>query len=321
MEKADIEKLNDIFFPQTQSRIREFKESASRFVHYTSAEAAMNIRRKREFWMREPTCMNDFSEVQHGLNCIIRTYRGDQAGLRFQEALNGLFDGVTTHIERNFDLSVPTLKAESYLACLSEHLQSGREDEFGRLSMWRAYCGNSGVAIVMNAAPILDGPGVLKVVTSPVEYLDDAGFARVLEKIAENIRNETEYLKRFGRDGVVNVVLAMLRIAALSTKHPGFHEEREWRVIYSPIFESTSNLERSIESVSGIPQTVLKLPLKSLPDGRATGAELPGLIDKIVIGPTQYPLAIHKAFVNLLREAEVPDPEKKVVISWLPLRR
>lgn len=44
------------------------------------------------------------------------------------------------------------------------------------------------------------------------------------------------------------------------------------------------------------------------------------LIDRIIIGPTQYPVAIYKAFVGLLAEAGVKAPEGKVFISHVPLR-
>jgi hypothetical protein len=42
----------------------------------------------------------------------------------------------------------------TYLACLSEHQD---EDEHGRLPMWRAYGATTGIALVINAAPVI-GP-------------------------------------------------------------------------------------------------------------------------------------------------------------------
>lgn len=320
MDKTEIEKLNSIFSPHTHARIQEFKKENSRFVHYTSAEAAMCILKSREFWMRDSSCMNDYTEVQHGLNCIIRAYTNEAVGAKFKAALNGIFEGITTDIERHFDHTMHILRGESYLACLSEHLTS-KEDGLGRLSMWRAYCGNAGVAIVMNSETILDGPGVLGVITAPVEYLDDAAFAKRLVEVSEKVQTETEYLKTLGKDAVTNLVLGMLRISALSTKHPGFHEEKEWRVIHSPIFGASKYLQRTIANISGVPQPVFKIPLRTPSDGVRTGAELPALINRIIIGPSQYPVSLAKAFTELLREAGVPEPEKKVFISGLPLRQ
>jgi hypothetical protein len=41
----------------------------------------------------------------------------------------------------------------------------------------------------------------------------------------------------------------------------------------------------------------------------------------IIIGPTKYPQAMWAAFRDLLMEARVPEPEKKIVVSDIPLRR
>jgi hypothetical protein len=51
------------------------------------------------------------------------------------------------------------------------------------------------------------------------------------------------------------------------------------------------------------------------------GAELPKLINRIIIGPTQFPEQLRLAMVKLLKFAEVPDAEKKVVCSTIPLRQ
>jgi hypothetical protein len=49
--------------------------------------------------------------------------------------------------------------------------------------------------------------------------------------------------------------------------------------------------------------------------------EIPSLINRIIIGPTQYPWAMWKAFVTLLSEAGVENAASKVFTSDIPLRR
>jgi hypothetical protein len=112
----------------------------------------------------------------------------------------------------------------------------------------------------------------------------------------------------------------MFRFAVLCTKHPGFHEELEWRVIHSPTYEPSERVTKTIETIRGVPQHVIKIPLKNYPDEGFVGGELHELLDRIIIGPTQHPHAIADAFCDLLHQAKIPDPEKKICISDIPLR-
>src|SRR5258708_31961153 len=68
--------LEKIFMPQARrQRIQagfddEQIRTPIRFVHYTSAEAALKIIKSKRLWMRNTTCMVDYREVQHGLQII-----------------------------------------------------------------------------------------------------------------------------------------------------------------------------------------------------------------------------------------------------------
>jgi hypothetical protein len=106
----------------------------------------------------------------------------------------------------------------------------------------------------------------------------------------------------------------------LCTKHPGFIEEREWRVIHAPQFEKSTRLTVAIESIGGTPQRVFKIPLQNVPEDDLSGIEIPELIDRIVVGPTKFPNEIQDAFIHLLSAAGVQNAAAKVVISNLPLR-
>jgi hypothetical protein len=48
---------------------------------------------------------------------------------------------------------------------------------------------------------------------------------------------------------------------------------------------------------------------------------IPALIDHIIIGPTRDPLAMREAFISLLDEAGVEQPDRKVFVSNIPLRQ
>jgi hypothetical protein len=311
------DRLAQIFFGYARTQQANADAKGTRFVHYTSAEAAVNILRTREVWMRESSCMNDFMEVEHGIRCVVNAYHANEKA--FGRRLDGLFPGISGEIEKLFDGWAPHLRTDTYLTCLSEHDDS--EDTFGRLSMWRAYSEATGVALVLHNKPFFTENTALKAYASPVAYLNDASFAEEFENVGRRIDGEADFLRGLDRQILVNNVFQMLKYAALCTKHPGFREEREWRVIYCPALEKSAHLVKGIQTVRGVPQAVYKIPLKDTPDEGLVGIEIPALVERVIIGPTAYPLAVRKAFVALLADAGMSDADKKVFMSDIPLRK
>ena len=92
--------------------------------------------------------------------------------------------------------------------------------------------------------------------------------------------------------------------------HPGFVEEKEWRVLYIPDVARSDQVLKAHETIAGIPQTVYKLPVRDI-----------SKIDRIIIGPTRMPKTIADAFTDLLGSIGVAEPASKVVISEIPRRR
>jgi hypothetical protein len=313
-----LDRLFRIFFPNAYNRQLAFLMSGKRLAHYTSAEAAMSILRNKEVWMRKTSCMNDFSEVQHGLDCLIEAYKGEH-GKGFRAALDGIFDGITAEIEQHFNGWIPHFKNDTYIACFSEH--QNEEDYFGRLSMWRAYSDMTGVAFVMNTAPFFKPSQALKAYTSPVAYLIDKNFEAEFQLVLDNIVREQDFIETQDRKTITSIVFLAFKFAALCTKHLGFEEEKEWRIVYSPSMEKSPHLIKDVKVIKGIPQPIYKVPLQDIPDEGLTGIEIPFLLDRIIIGPSEYPLVMHEAFCDLLLDAGVKEPQEKVFISYIPLRR
>jgi hypothetical protein len=309
------ERLLRVFHPYALDQLMNVASNGTRFVHYTSAEVAMNILRTKEVWMKNASCMNDFMEVEYGLDSLRKAYSATD----FKSVLDQVFNGITGEIENLFNGWTPYFRTDTYLSCVSEHLD--QEDLFGRLSMWRAYGGTTGVALVLNNSVFLNpSTSNLNVYSSPVAYLNYKNFENEFRKISENIRNEGDFLKTLGRDAISAHVFHMFKFAALCTKHPGFSEEREWRAIYCPTLEESQYLIKDIQVIGGVPQPIYKIPLKNIPEAEFD-ASVSTLLDRIIIGPTQYPLALKEAFEHLLREADVSEAENKVWVSDIPLRR
>ena len=306
-----------IFFAYMAERTRDVIAARGRFVYYTTADTATRILANRQVWMRSTTAMNDYMEVEHGFECLNAAYKAEP-GQVFNRALDASFPGLAQELRDFFNAWLPGIRQETYMLCVSEHLPD--EDQHGRLSMWRAYGGQSGVALVLNGGVMFRESDALGAYSSPVAYLPPGVFAADFARIAETIAAKAAYIQTLDRDTVKTHAFNMLRFAVLCTKHPGFHEEREWRVVASPTMYPSQLLKSSVEVVRGIPQTVLKIDLQDHPDQGLTGFALPELLDRIIIGPCEFPLVVLKAFRQLLVAADVPQPDSKIFVSDIPLR-
>ncbi len=313
------ERFMRILHPYALKQHLRVLNGGTRFVHYSSADAAMSILRNKEVWMRNSSCMNDFLEVRYGLDRLYRAYRDTETGKKFQAVLNRIFDKVTIDIERVFNSWTPHLLLNTYFTCVSEHDDS--EDAFGRLSMWRAYGGAASVAFVLNNSVFLNPSGEgLKAYASPIAYLDDQAFEKQLGEIGDNISRESDFLRTQGREATIGRIFNVLMFAAVCTKHLGFAEEREWRVVYCPALGESPYLKKEIRVISDVPQPIYKIPLENIAEADLR-ASIPDLLDRIIIGPTQYPFVLGQAFEQLLTEAGVQDAANKIRISDIPLRR
>jgi hypothetical protein len=311
------DQLAALFFPYATKKQNDVRNGKTRFVHYTTAEAAVRIIQNREVWMRRTTTMNDYMEVEYGFECLNAAYKGEAAA-RMKVALEEEFPGTCEELERRFNLWLPSFRGETYVTCISEH--DDNEDGIGRLSMWRAYGATAGVAIVLNSTAFATASDALRAYTSPVAYLSDAQFFREFGLVSENIASNRELWRDLGQESVIEAVFQMMRFSTVCTKHPGFHEEREWRIIHTPALEGTDRLPSNVEVVRGVPQCVHKIPLKNYPDEGFLGAEVAELIERIIIGPAVDAWSMRDAFVRLLEEAGSKDARSRVVISEIPLR-
>ncbi len=165
--------LAEIFFPRAFAKFEAARNDKTRFVHYTNADAAMKILRSEKVWMRQSSCMNDFMEVIYGIECVTEALNAP-CGEIFKSALNKAHTDVYDEINQNFEQRKLSLTTDTYLTCISEHEE--KEDDFGRLSMWRAYSDTTGVALVMNNTVFINESHTLGAYTSPVAYLNKEEF-------------------------------------------------------------------------------------------------------------------------------------------------
>lgn len=307
-------KFNEIFQPGLLEEYSAVEAEQKRFVYYTSADTAMKVLRNRELWFRNAKVMNDFSEISYGLGLIRVVFSGPE-GKRFREAVEGIFPGTIKKADELLSGWEHDWQLETYLACVSIH--NPEEDQRGRLSMWRAY---GDTAIVVNNTPMTASTDLLAVFSVPVLYLSEVGFTEHLSKITDAILINRKYLQDLGQDTLVAYIHNMLFRFVIASKHPGFKEEKEWRVYYRPTERKSPAMTEEIVVLGGVPQKIFKLRLANEPEKGLHSADIPSLVDRIIIGPTDFPYVSYKAFVAVLESLGVSDAASKVIASDIPLR-
>lgn len=306
-----------IFFPEALRRFAEVISTGSLFAHYTSAEVAMSIIQKGEVWMRNTTVMNDFSEVEHGRDCVVGAWHSE-VGEQLREAADAVHPGTAKAVFDLYDGWLPDMQHGTYITCISEH--PPEEDDLGRLSMWRAYGGRNGVALVMDLTPFQATTTELGAFTSPVLYADAEQFKEHVGLMAERLVAHRAVLQAHSPDHLRDSLFTALRYATLCTKHPAFREEREWRVIYSPALMLSPVIKPAVRSARGVPQTVQLLPLRHDPANGLDHADIPSLLRRVIIGPAEDTWVLFDAFRSLLQDAGVQDAANRIWVSGIPLR-
>jgi hypothetical protein len=317
-------RLGNIFMPYAMKQRRAFFEKEphqthARLVHYTTAESALSIIRSKRFWMRNTNCMSDYREVQHGFDIFNRFFSSQAKQKAFTDALDTCAQGSALEAIQMFKDSWNDIRFNTYISSISEH--QAQEDVHGRLSMWRAFGGSGArVGVVLNVPSISQGSLVLNLLFSPVAYLTEASVHRVLDEVIENIRANCDYLRTVERSILVRTVFMMLLAGVVCLKHEGFHEEREWRAIYAPKRWPSTLMESSTEVIGGIPQIIYKIPLDEKVSEHLADLDLSKIFDRLIVGPTPYPWPMYEAFAGALVKAGVPDAEKRLFVSGIPIR-
>lgn len=320
---TDNNRLASIFLPRAMRDAGSIAApNGPDFVHYTSAANFMNIFRgdAPAIWMRNAKCMNDVSEIQHGLERINSAFSTYNRLDRFKNALNQCHAHLGERSIGYFNHHINGFLSDTYITCVSEH-NASEEDEIGRLSMWRAYGqGSIGIAIVLNKLPFLSETNYLDAYSSPVAYINDKQLGDDVEDIISGIDNNRSWLSSLDEFTVITKIFTMLKFGIICLKHRGFSEEKEWRVIHTPL-SSQSPLDSETVTVSGVPQKIYKIAFKNYSGPQGEFDISPNsIVKRVIIGPSNYPNVIRDAVVDTLEKVGVTDAQSRVVISDIPLR-
>jgi hypothetical protein len=263
---------------------------------------------------------------------LLYAYNGS-LGERLKQAMRLVQEDLPEIIESNFNAQIEDVRHQTYLLSISEHGDTTKgdalEDMYGRLSMWRAYSRRNGVAFVFKNQPFVTETNALNAFTSPVLYATPDTFLAYFEKFVVSIETNIECVKSFGGALFHNAIMNAFRFTVQSTKHPSFHEEKEWRVIYSPTLlardgvltpQQIERVPTEIMDLGGTPQRIYAIPFKNYPEDDFVGATIPELIDRILIGPSPDAHAIADAFASELTTKLIENARERVWITGIPLR-
>lgn len=314
--------LDDTFFSWGKAREAEVTEDV-KFAHYTSAQVAMDILRAKEddrcLWLRNAMLMNDFSEIEYGQSLLRLSLGTEQIRNHMVHVCGEIHDDIIK-VFTLLDQEVYAIKRSTYLLSLALH--EGKELHQGKLSMWRAYGGDANVCLLLNPQAFMTPQTAYDVSIAPVDYGGPERFLEGLNSLMAGMERNRDLLREVGPEIVsLNFKLA-LDVMILSTKHPGFEEENEWRLIHRAQLNPMENSPPSkIVSINGIVQKVFYLPMRNIPEHDVHNADLNSLLHKIIIGPTPNPDLVWEGFVELLTHSGVENPADKVDMCRIPLRR
>lgn len=308
--------LNEIFFPHLNQQLKRVKNEEINFVHYTNAETAFKLIKNQEIWLRNVAVMNDFREFEHGKECLVKLLDDSEEGQALKNIFNVINPVIFDEVYSNFKNWGPFIKDDFYISCFSEH--KNKDDDIGKLSMWRAYGGNAGVAIIFKQDFFSEIYTNYGLDFSSVAYLNADELKQEINHLTTTISSNIEQIKSLPIKDLSFYLFNIFRFSALCNKHVGFDEEKEWRLIAIASQNIKNDLiSQEIETIRGIPQNILKIRLKGI---ALDNLVFKDMIHKVIIGPCLYPWTIRSSIATALREIGVTDPEKIIHISNIPLR-
>jgi hypothetical protein len=283
-------------------------------------ETLENILKSGEIWFSNPLFMNDLEEVRFGIaNAYSKVIESDKirkaldSDERYNIFLNR-FDHYINEYEENHLL-------DTYVFCLTQH-DPGNND--GLLSMWRGYGGfDKGAALVFDTSaitPIDRSPFIIARVNYGSADERNIWFdwlvSTAAKAIQENpLKDDKIYL-------ISAAIFQRIKLFALFSKHHGFKEENEWRVVYLSDQDHGGHLKKYQHYHIGDQGVEPKLRFRLEPTEGWTADDLSfdRILFKILLGPSvSNPLALQstKRMLDVIGRPELKD---RVIASSIPLR-
>lgn len=317
--EKDIDNFMALLWSDVANDLLNYPARRPLLAHYTSIDVAFQILTGRELWLSNPLRMNDRDEasfiVRSSLS-LLASHEGIKRSLKDPALFQELEAAYATAVNHYLDGVV----FDTYVVCFCEHSAT---DENGLLSMWRGYGSDGAGAAVVFDTSRLDPDMDLGLWLGRVHYGTDAErmgwIDAILNKLSElipSLRLDTASARRIA----VHLIRRIITLG-LSTKHDGFAEEHEWRVVYQR--ERDDDVDRHIDSLDcffGPRGIEPKLRLQM--GGKAGHEHLDpsNLVSKVMLGPAMDNPLAEAAFKRALLKKNLPGLADRVNSSRTPYR-
>lgn len=320
MENTFIEKFWPILFADLNDHRNWLKDNPL-LAHYTSISVLEQIMRNNEIWMSNPLFMNDLHELRFGLSqgrdCFINSKELEQAC-----ETNEIYQNLINTFEQQFEDFHTNHALDTYVMCLTEHKTL---DNHGSLSMWRGYGAvGGGAAIIFDSSKLDLSDTKATLIIDKVKYqTNEERIEWIRSKIialADFLKQEPEANEHV--EDIVHFWLLRLKIFSLLTKHNGFYEENEWRVIYMSELDPEQKFH-TMFSYAITPRGVepkLKLEIKPNTGILEDDISLDKLINRIILGPTNSSLLHENSIKKMLNLIGQDSIAQRVISSDIPFR-
>jgi len=277
-------------------------------------------RRNNEVWLSNPLFMNDMEEVGFGINTGANLFLSSPeiesacgSKQRF-DTLKATFNYWYNEFSRNHVL-------ETYVFCLSQHT---KEDTDGLLSMWRGYGSNgNGAAIVFDTAKFAARE------ESPL-IIANVHYGTTEERINWLRERIAQFAEILGKSNIPDDKLSIgsyyffqrLKLFAIFTKHRGFKEENEWRVVYMRDRDKGKIFDKMFSYWVG-PRGVepkLKLKIEAIPGLPETDVNLSKIVERIILGPSLSSPLARGTIGKMLETLGQSDLKDRIIASTIPFR-
>lgn len=289
-------------------------------AHYTSLSTLEKILETDEVWFSNPLFMNDLEEVRfgvlRGVELVFRSHElTDACGSSFRDQL------FRQHFNHYFQTFNKDHVFDTYVFCLSEH---DPKDHDGMLSMWRGYGSNgNGAAIVLDTGQLRvveHAPLIVAMVhygsgEERIAWLEGMLSKFTLILHASKIPDEKLYFALYA-------LFERIKVFALFSKHRGFSEEREWRVVYMRDRDRDNKLAPMFHYWIGPRGIEPKLRLKVAPIEGLTADDLSmaKIVERIILGPSVSSPQTKNAVLRMLDRLGKPHLKDRVYASTIPFR-
>jgi hypothetical protein len=264
--------------------------------------------------------MNDSEELVFG---ILKSRERFRTHEKLENALGSRdrYDLFRNQFERICDGFEREGAFDVYIACFSEHAQNNHD---GRLSMWRGYGANgNGACLVFDTSVLTEVPSS-PLLIGKIEYASQeirVGWIDEILDVFADCVTETG-MATPDLHSAAWVLFQRLLGLALYTKHQGFQEEQEWRIVYMKHNDTANLLTRMLDYHIG-PRGIepkLKLKVEPLKGAVDESVLLDKLVHSIILGPTAAAEIHRQSVVRMLERLGRNALVDKVFSSSIPYR-